>query len=1111
MITEYIPNFNLRKDFANRLERLSPSKQQLLKNRLSQHLNMSVGENKISRRATLTSVLSTFAQRRLWFLDQFEPGSSVYNIPSAVRLQGELDVEALEAALNALVERHETLRTHFELEKDDPLQVIAPALKVPLPVDDLASLPDEDREVELQKRVQSETGAPFNLGQGPLLRARLFKLATRTYVLALTLHHIISDGWSMGVLMRELSVLYRACHQSVPSPLPALQIQYADYAIWQRSWLQGAILDKQLSYWREQLKDLSVLDLPTDRPRPAMQRFDGAHVQFQLSETLTKGLEALSLQAGGTLFMTLLAAFQVLLQRYSGQDDIVVGSPIAGRNKVEVEGLIGFFVNTLVLRTNLSGDPTFMELLGRVREMALGAYAHQDLPFDKLVEEIQPKRDLSRNPLFDVMINYIADKEDTDNVYRLPNLSIFPIKHHNEFAKFTLILYIRSMKGRLHLNLVYQADIFNAERMHCLLQQYQHLLEQIVDMPDQSIQTYSLVTRQSRDRLPDPSAILDEPVQQTVSDMFSDTAARLANNVAVSQNGKHWTYGELENASLRLAVALNAQGVEPGNVIAITGPRSFGLIVSILATLRAGGVILPVDKSLPSGRQDIMFREARVSKILNVGGNIELRSALKILSVDSQTGRLESDETNDDFNPNDLSGPHADGPAYIFFTSGSTGIPKAVLGCHKSLSHFLGWKRKQFSIGPDDRVAQLTSLSFDAVLKDIFLPLISGGTLCLPEESDLIKTLHWAEREGITVIHSVPAITKSWLANIPDDISLRSLRWLFLAGEPLAGTLVRQWRSVFPESGTIVNFYGATETTLVKCFNQLGDEIEEGVQLAGDAMPQTQALVLQRNRQLCGIGETGEIAIRTPFMTLGYLNNQEENAIRFVKNPFREDERDLLYFTGDRGRYRPDGKLEILGRLDDQVKIRGIRIEPAEVAVALSQHSSVSDCTVLAQKNKVDDNVLVAYVVLKENSNITAGKLRKDLGEYFQDAFIPSVFVFLEKLPLLPNGKIDRKALVAANLHDLEPAQNFAKPQTPVEKILAEVWQAVLGIEQIGIHDNFFELGGHSLLMTQVVYRISADIGVDIPLVDFFRFPTIHALSIYVSETMLASMEPSDI
>lgn len=1053
----------------------------------------------------------SFVQRRLWFLDQLEPGSSTYNIPSLHRFEGELHVAALEASLNALIKRHETLRTHFELEKDDPVQVITPALKISLLVDDLASLPDEERELELQKRIQSESNTPFNLAQGPLLRARLFKLATQTYVLAFTLHHIIFDGWSMDVLIRELSVLYDAYSQGKPSPLPALPVQYADYTAWQHDWLQGEKLKKQLSYWREQLKDLPVLDLPTDRPRPAIQRFRGAQVALVMTEALTQKLEKLSQQVGGTMFMTLLAAFQVLLQRYSGQDDIAIGSPIAGRNKVEIESLIGFFVNTLVLRTDLSGNPTFMELLGRVREVAVGAYAHQDLPFDKLVEEIQPKRDLSRNPLFDVMINYIEDKQDTDNVYHLPNLSIFPIKLHNELAKFTFTLYIRSMKGRLHLNLVYQADIFYAERMHCLLQQFEHLLEQIVVMPDQSIHTYSLVTPQSRDRLPDPSAILDEPVQKTVCELFSDAAARSANNVAVSQNKKQWAYNELKNASLRLAVALNAQGVESGDVIAITGPRSFGLIVSILATLRAGAVMLPVDKNLPLGRQEIMLREARVSKILNVGGNIKLRSALKILSVDTETGRLKDNDINDEFNLDDLPVPHADGPAYIFFTSGSTGIPKAVLGCHKSLSHFLGWQREQFSIGPDDRVAQLTSLSFDVVLRDIFLPLTSGGALCLPEENDLINTLHWAEREDITVMHSVPAITKSWLANALDDISLRSLRWLFLAGEPLTGALVRQWRSVFPQSGTIVNLYGATETTLVKCFNQLGDEIEDGIQLAGDALPQTQALVLQHNRQLCGIGETGEIVIRTPFMTLGYLNNLEENSLRFVKNPFRDDERDLLYFTGDRGRYRADGKLEILGRLDDQVKIRGIRIEPAEVAAALSQHNSVSDCAVLAQKNKVGDNVLIAYVTRKENSSITAEKLREDLGEYFQDAFIPSVFVFLEQLPILPNGKIDRKALFVANLHDKEPTQNVVMPQTPVEKILAEVWQAVLGIDQIGIHDNFFDLGGHSLLMTQVVYRISADIGVDIPLVDFFRLPTIHALSIHVSETMLASMDQSDI
>jgi amino acid adenylation domain-containing protein len=743
--------------------------------------------------------------------------------------------------------------------------------------------------------------------------------------------------------------------------------------------------------------------------------------------------------------------------------------------------------------------------------MALGAYAHQDLPFDKLVEELQPERDLSRNPLFDVMINFLEDMEGTKNIFDLPGLNIFPEKHGDILSKFTFTLYMRLIDRQLQLRMVYQTDIFESDRMLCLLQQFQHLLEQIIATPEQTIQSYSLVTPESRDLLPDPAVILNEPRQQTVTELFSATAVHVPDKAAVSQNGKYWTYNELDKASLRLAIALRAQGLESGDAIAISGHRSFGLIVSILAALRAGGVILPVDKSLPLGRKEMMFREARACMLLNVDRGVELYSGLSVLNVDAETGCLDDEDSGDEHNVTELLELNADDPAYIFFTSGSTGIPKAVLGCHKSLSHFLCWQREQFSIGPDDRVAQLTSLSFDVVLRDIFLPLISGGTLCLPDENDLVKTLHWAEREGITVIHSVPAVTQSWLANKPEGLSLHSLRWLFLAGEPLMDALVRQWRSSFPETGAIVNLYGATETTLVKCFNQLGDEIKEGVQLAGKPMPQTQALVLQRNRQLCGIGETGEIVIRTPFMTLGYMNNEEENRIRFVKNPFRDDERDILYYTGDRGRYRPDGSLEILGRLDDQVKIRGIRIEPAEVAAALSRHDKVNDCTVLAQEDQAGGCVLVAYVVPKNDSGITAGELRTDLGNYFQDAFIPSAFLFLEKLPLLPNGKVDRKALPAAILDDPDPRQEFIMPRTPVEKILAEFWQTLLGIEQVGIHDNFFDLGGHSLLITQVSYRISTDIGVDIPLVDMFTSPTLLELSILVSDALLSTMDQVEI
>jgi len=483
------------------------------------------------------------------------------------------------------------------------------------------------------------------------------------------------------------------------------------------------------------------------------------------------------------------------------------------------------------------------------------------------------------------------------------------------------------------------------------------------------------------------------------------------------------------------------------------------------------------------------------------------RPGLPVLHLDAETGCLDGVVSDGGVLATELGEVSADDPAYVFFTSGSTGIPKAVLGCHKSLSHFLCWQGDRFSVVPGDRVAQLTSLSFDVVLRDIFLPLTRGGTLCLPGDNDLVRTLQWLEREAITIIHSVPAVIQSWLANAPGDLSLRSLRWLFLAGEPLTDTLVRQWRATFPEGGAIVNLYGATESTLVKCFCELGDDIKEGIQLAGRPMPQTQALVLQPERQLCGIGETGEIVIRTPFLTMGYLNNQEEHRARFVKNPFRDDERDILYFTGDRGCYRPDGSLEILGRLDDQVKIRGIRVEPAEVAAVLALQDKVGECTVVARKDQPGDCALVAYVVPEKDSEISVAELRRDLGNNFQDAFIPSAFVFLDKLPLLPNGKVNRKALPATNLTDTGPAQTFVSPRTPIEKILAELWQAALSRERIGIHDNFFDLGGHSLLMTQVAYRISADMGVDIPLAQFFKSPTIQDLSLFVSEALLSGSE----
>ncbi|MBW4493512.1 MAG: amino acid adenylation domain-containing protein [Oscillatoria princeps RMCB-10] len=954
---------------VKRTFKLSPQKRALLELLLEEQGVSSSSALRIQRRQDTGTLPLSFAQQRLWFLDKLEPGSPVYNLPTAIRLQGALNTEALTRSINEIVRRHEALRTVFAAADGEPFQEIAPTLTVQLPVVDLQHFPPEQRQVEAQRLALEEAHRPFDLAQGPLLRAALLRESEEEHLLVLTLHHIVSDAWSLDVLFRELAALYEAFCLGKPSPLPELPVQYADFAVWQRQWLAGSVLESQLSYWRSQLGgSLTALELPCDFARPAVRDYRGASQSAVLPAELTRGLKALSRDCGCTLFMTLLAAFKTLLYRYTGLEDITVGTPIAGRNLGEIEGLIGFFLNTLALRTQLSGNPTFQELLKRVRLVTLGAYAHQDLPFEKLVEELQPERSLNRHPLFDIMLNFYTAPGQS---CQLPGLTLsFPDLPELE-SKFSMTLYVEDLAGELHLNLVYQQALFSAERMACTLTQFRYLLEQAVADPHKPIRSYSLVTPESLALLPNPSANLGKSLSDLrlhpAANLIVSLASSMPANPAVCQGERTWSYRELADSACTIARALVRGGVKRGDTVAVSGERSFGLIASMTGVLLSGGVLLTLDPKLPLQRQQLMLREAKAKCLLCAGDSAPQYEGLHYtLLVHPCQGLIV--ENIEDFNPEQIPLPEVspEDAAYIFFTSGTTGTPKGVLGVHKGLSHFLNWQRQTFGVGPNDRSGQLTGLSFDVVLRDIFLPLTSGATLCLPEAgADLSagRILPWLERERISVLHTVPTLAQSWLAGVPAGVSLRSLRLCFFAGEPLTDNVVRKWRGAFPEAGVIVNLYGPTETTLAKCFHRLKADLLPGVQPVGQPLPDTQALVLGDNNQLCGIGEPGQIVIRTPFRSLGYINATEENRQRFVKNPFSDDERDLLYFTGDLGRYRPDGTLEILGRNDGQVKIRGVRVEPGEIQTLLCQHPAVRQAFVTAREDVPGEKRLVAYLV----------------------------------------------------------------------------------------------------------------------------------------------------
>ncbi|MEH1943850.1 MAG: amino acid adenylation domain-containing protein [Nostoc sp.] len=1044
----------------------------------------------------------SFAQARLWFLNQLEPDSTAYNMPAAYRLTGVINITALEQSLNEIWQRHSILRTVFPSVDGQPRQVILKDINFTLSLIDLKEIPETQREASAQSFANQEAQQPFDLAQGPLFRAKLLRLTATEHVLLLTMHHIVYDGWSYSIFFREMAALYAAFCADKPDRLTKLPIQYVDFAVWQHQYLQGEVLESQLSYWKEQLGgSLPVLQLPTDYPPPPAQSYQGADRFLELSENLVAALKSLSQGSGVTLFMTLLAAFKVLLYRYSGQEDIIVGTPIAGRNQEETEQLIGLFLNCLATRTNLSGTPTFRQLLNRVREVTLGAYAHQDLPFEKLVEKLQPERSLSRHPLFDVMFNFFNTPQTT---LELSGLNVRDFSKLSEpESKFTMTLYVQEQGSKLSLQLVYRKALFSPERITCFLDQFKYLLEQIIAAPDSSIQSYSLVTPKTRTLLPNPSIALPEPDYKPITTQIISWANITPEQVAVSQGSRTWSYQELVEAAQITAQILLIHQVERGQVVAVSGCRSFGLIASILGVLLSGAVLLTLDENLPQQRQQLMLTSAKAQYLLYVGVNPPktegIWESLQIISIHPDTGKPKL--ANSQLPTSEpLVSLSSEDSAYLFFTSGTTGVPKGVLGSHKGLSHFLSWQRQTFCVKPQDRVAQLTGLSFDVVLRDVFLPLTSGATLCLPaQEDDLTPSsiLPWLERQQISLLHTVPALAQSWLINVPPGVSLRTLRWVFFAGEPLTDSLVRHWRSTFPESGEIANLYGPTETTLAKCYYHLPVDLLPGVQPIGFPLPETQALVLGENHQLCGIGEAGEIVLRTPFRTYGYINAPEEKLFQFVKNPFCNDKDDLLYYTGDRGRYGLDGSVEILGRQDRQIKIRGVRIEPGEIETLLNQHPNIQSSVIIAREDMPGDKRLVAYIVFNQQQaqSLTSSELRSFLKQRLPEYMLPSSFVFLDALPLTPNGKVDRHALPAPDQIQQMSATTFVAPRDELEIELTKIWEDVLGIKPISIKDNFFELGGHSLLAVRLFAQIEKTFGKNLPLATLFQESTIEKLA----------------
>jgi amino acid adenylation domain-containing protein/FkbM family methyltransferase len=1053
----------------------------------------------------------SFAQQRLWFLDQLEPGSSAYNMPAAVRLIGVLNVAALEQVLSEVVSRHEVLRTTFVAPAGEPVQVVAPPAPAPLPVMDLSALPEAEREAEAERLAAEEARRPFDLAAGPLSRASLIKLSAREHTLLFTMHHIVSDGWSMGVLVKEVTALYDAYSSGKASPLAEPPVQYADYAAWQREYLSGETLERQLSYWRGQLAGAPAsLDLPTDRPRPPVQSYKGERQRLVLSSELSGSLKHLSRHEGASLFMTLLAAFKVLLGGYSGQQDIVVGAPVAGRNTPEVEGLVGFFLNTLVLRTDLSGDPTFRELLGRVRQVALEAYEHQDIPFEKLLDELRPERDLSRAPLFQVFFNML---NLPDRRLELPGLTLETLDAEEAAAKFDLTLYVKEEAGRIAFDLVYNTDLFDGARMAEMLRQFEHLLSQVAENSEEPVGRYSLVTPSARRLLPDPTEPLNSDWVGSVHSLFEARARMHPSQVAVADAGQTWTYEELNRRSNRVANYLLARGISPQDVVAVYGHRSAPLVQTVLGVLKAGAAFTILDPAYPDARLIDYLTIARPRgwvQITEAGPpNKSLAEAVEGLSpgcrleVGRETGPedVSDEDPHVEVGPNDL--------AYVAFTSGSTGRPKGVLGRQGPLTHFLPWLSETFGLDDTDRYSMLSGLSHDPLHRDIFTPLCLGAAITIPDPAEITTPGYvagWMERERVSVAHLTPAMGQLLTEGASEaGREVRTLRRVFLVGDVLTRSDVSRLRGLAP-GVECVNYYGSTETQRAVSYfvvPEWGDGAGPGKEILclGKGIKDVQLLVLKPGGRPAGVGETGEIYVRSPHLALGYLGDERLSAERFVNNPFTREEADRLYRTGDLGRYLPDGNVEPLGRADQQVKIRGFRVEPGEVEAALVRREGVRECVVVAREGAPGGKRLVAYVVSEPGASDSAEELRHHLGERLPEYMIPSAFVVLDALPLTPNGKVDRKALPEPGAAQAAGGE-YVAPRTPVEEVLCAVWAEVLGVERVSVNDNFFELGGHSLLATQVVSRVRQSLNVGLGLRELFERPTVAELAARVEQTM---------
>jgi amino acid adenylation domain-containing protein len=1037
----------------------------------------------------------SFAQQRLWFLEQME-SAGAYRIPVIFRIRGRLDVPVLERVIDEIARRHESLRTTFDVVAGEPVQVISPPRHVPLPIINLSELPEDQREAEAVLLSSEQAQLQFDLTTGPLLQARLVRLSKEEHVLQVTLHHLIADGWSVGVLARETRALYEAFIEDNSSPLPELPAQYADFALWQREWLQGELLESQVAYWREQLAGApTALELPTDHMRPPVQSFAGGEIKFEFPASLTEALHKLSRREGATIFMTLLTAFSVLLSRYAGEEDVVVGTPIANRRQSELEELIGFFANTLALRVDVQPELTFRELLRNVRETTLNAYANQDVPFERLVEELQPPRELNRSPLFQVLLDV---QNTSHSKLILPELEIGIQEYVTNSTRFDLECFLKEEDGRMLGHVIYSSDLFEQQTIEKMLQHFRRLLELVIEDPKQQISDLRFLTpEEDHQQLVEwNNTKTDYPREKCVHELFEEQVARTPSNIAIEFGDQRLSYSELNRQAGEIAARLRKVGVGPNTIVGICLERSPAMLIALLGVLKAGGAYLPLDPAYPKTRLAYMLDDSG-SAVLITHTNLRDRFAVlpeRVLYVDDHHSHG-SEIASVKVTPDDL--------LYVIYTSGSTGTPKGVAMPHRSLVNLITWQIAR-SGRPAPRTLQFASFSFDVSFQETFSTWCAGGTLILIDEEvrrDVERLWSTLARKGVERLF-LPCVALQGLAEvcIRNKSVVPRLREVVSGGEQLK--ITPQIRELFARlNGCLFdNHYGPTETHAMTAYRLPRDETSwPDIGPIGRAISNTQMYVLDPQLKPGPVGVIGEVCLSGDSLSLGYLNRPEATAEKYIPNPFSDSPGARMYRTGDLARLLSDGNVEFFGRRDGQLKIRGYRVEIGEIESVLAGHPSINEAIVVAKKGESGAVRLVAYARVREALAWT--ELRPYLKERLPEYMIPASFVTVEKFPLTPSGKIDRRSLSLLTDHSVEE-ELPTEALSPTAELLTGIWAEVLEVEHVNAHDNFFDLSGHSLLATRVISRIREAFNLELPLRRLFEYPTVLELSAHIDEQL---------